>query len=74
MNFSLLPGILRISRKHADSLSAHFFFATESEPYVTTEGQSASLTWNTASIWGLGPDLYYCQTVAGLLMWGALYL
>jgi hypothetical protein len=33
---------------------------------------SASLSWNKAPIWGLRPDLYYCQTVAGLLMWGAL--
>jgi hypothetical protein len=23
-------------------------------------------------MWGLRPDLYFCQTVAGLLMWGAL--
>jgi hypothetical protein len=28
--------------------------------------QSASLSWNKAPIWGLQPDLYYCQTVAGL--------
>jgi hypothetical protein len=34
--------------------------------------QSASLSWNKAPIWGLRPDLYYCQTIAGLLMWGAL--
>jgi hypothetical protein len=34
--------------------------------------QSANLSWNKAPIWGLRPDLYYCQTVAGLLMWGAL--
>jgi hypothetical protein len=34
--------------------------------------QSASLSWNKAPIWGLWPDLYYCQTVAGLLMWSAL--
>jgi hypothetical protein len=34
--------------------------------------QSASPSWNTAPIWGLRPDLYYCQPVAGLLMWGAL--
>jgi hypothetical protein len=33
---------------------------------------SASLFWNQAHIWALRPDLYYCQTVAGLLMWGAL--
>jgi hypothetical protein len=32
----------------------------------------ASLSWNKAPIWGLRPDLYYCWTVAGLLMWGAL--
>jgi hypothetical protein len=45
---------------------------SESESYVTTDGQSASLSWNNAPIWGLRPDFYYCQTVAGLLMWGAL--
>jgi hypothetical protein len=45
---------------------------TESESYVTTDGQSASLSWNKAPIWGLWPDFYYCQTVAGLLIWGAL--
>jgi hypothetical protein len=37
-----------------------------------TDGQSASLSWNKAPIWGLRPNLYYCQTVAGLLKWGAL--
>jgi hypothetical protein len=42
------------------------------ESYVTTDGQSASLSWNKAPIRGLRPDFYYCQTVAGLLMWGAL--
>jgi hypothetical protein len=40
--------------------------------YVTTDGQSASLSWNKAPVWGLRPDFYYCQTVAGLLMWGAV--
>jgi hypothetical protein len=34
--------------------------------------QSARPSWNKAPIWGLRPDLYYCQTDAGLLMWGAL--
>jgi hypothetical protein len=47
-------------------------FTSLSESYITTDGQSASLSWNKASIWGLRPDFYYCQTVAGLLMWGAL--
>jgi hypothetical protein len=44
----------------------------KSESYVTTDGQSASLSWNKAPIWGLRPDFYYRLTVAGLLMWGAL--
>jgi hypothetical protein len=45
---------------------------TESESYVTTDGQSASLSWNKAPIWGLRPDFYYCLTLAGLLIRGAL--
>jgi hypothetical protein len=45
---------------------------SESESYVTADGQSASLSWNKAPIRGLRPDFYYCQTFAGLLMWGAL--
>jgi hypothetical protein len=40
------------------------------ESYGTTDGESASLSWNKAPIWGLWPDFYYCRTVAGLLMWG----
>jgi hypothetical protein len=44
----------------------------ESESRITTDGQSDSLSWNKAPIWGLRPDFYYCQTVVGLLMWGAL--
>jgi hypothetical protein len=27
---------------------------------------------NKAPVWGLRPDFYYCQPVAGLSMWGAL--
>jgi hypothetical protein len=46
---------------------------SESESYVTTDGQSASLPWNKAHIWGLCPELYYCRTFAGLLTW-ALFL
>jgi hypothetical protein len=42
------------------------------ESYVTTNGQSASLSYNKAPIWDLRPDIYYCLTVAGLLMWGVL--
>jgi hypothetical protein len=42
------------------------------EFYITTDGQPANLSWNKAPIWGLRPDLIYCLTVAGLLIWGAL--
>jgi hypothetical protein len=42
------------------------------EPYITTDGQSASLSWKKAPVWALRPEFYYCQTVAGLLVWGAL--
>jgi hypothetical protein len=45
---------------------------SESESHVTTDGQSASFSWNKAPIWALRPNFYYYQTVAGLLMWGAL--
>jgi hypothetical protein len=47
-------------------------FLAESESYVTTDGQSASLSWNKAPIWDLRPDFYNRRKVAGLLMWGAL--
>jgi hypothetical protein len=45
---------------------------SQSQNYVTTDGQSASLSWCQASSWGPKPDSCYCQTVAGLLMWGDL--
>jgi hypothetical protein len=34
---------------------------------MATDGQSASLSWNKATIWGLRPDFYYCQTVVGFV-------
>jgi hypothetical protein len=45
---------------------------SESETYVTTDGQSASLSWHKAPIWGLRPYFYHCQSAAGSLIWGAL--
>jgi hypothetical protein len=45
---------------------------SESESYVMTDGQSASLSWYKAPIRGLRPDFYYRRTVVGLLMWGTL--
>jgi hypothetical protein len=42
------------------------------ESYITTDDQSASLSWNEAPNWGLRPDFYYCQL---LVCWcGALSL
>jgi hypothetical protein len=46
-------------------------FLSRVESHITTDGQSASLSWNKAAIWSLRPDFYYRQTVAGL-MWGTL--
>jgi hypothetical protein len=43
-------------------------FESESESYIMTNGKSASLSWNKAPVWGLRPDFYYYETVAGLLM------
>jgi hypothetical protein len=43
----------------------------ESESYVTTDGRSASLSWNEAPIWGLRPNFCFCQIVPGVPMWGA---
>jgi hypothetical protein len=40
--------------------------------YVTTDGQSASLSLNKAPVLRLRPDRYYCQRFAGFLMWGDL--
>jgi hypothetical protein len=51
---------------------------TESESYVTTDGQSASLSWYKAPFRGLRPDFYFRTeygirlTVTFLIPWGAL--
>jgi hypothetical protein len=42
----------------------------QSQSYITTDGHSASLSWNKAPILGLRPDLCYCQTVTDLFVWG----
>jgi hypothetical protein len=53
---------------HVTIASLYNLRTNQSESYVMTDGQSASLPWNKAPIWGLQPDFYYCLTVAGLLM------
>jgi hypothetical protein len=45
-------------------LPAQFY---ESESYVTTDGQSASVSCNKAPIWALRPDFYYCQESCGFV-------
>jgi hypothetical protein len=53
-------------------------YAAESESYVTTDGQSVSLSWYKAPIRGLRPDFYLLTeygirlTVTFLIPWGAL--
>jgi hypothetical protein len=68
---TILVRQLLFADKSANSLSGELL-SPESESYIMTDGQSASLSWNKAPVWGLRPDFYYCQTVAGLLMWGTL--
>jgi hypothetical protein len=34
--------------------------SSQSQSYVTTDGQPTSLSRNKAPIWGLQPDFYYC--------------
>jgi hypothetical protein len=43
---------------------------SESESYVTTDDEPASLSWNKAPIWGLRPDLYYLCNSYGLVLVG----
>jgi hypothetical protein len=45
---------------------------SQSQSCITIDGQSPSLSWNKTSVWGLRPDLNYCQAIACLLMWGVL--
>jgi hypothetical protein len=44
----------------------------QSQSYVTTDGQSARLSWSKAPIWGLRPYNFCCMTVVGLMKWDAL--
>jgi hypothetical protein len=44
----------------------------QSQSYVTTNGQSASLSCCQAPIWNPRPYFRYCQTLMGFLMWGVL--
>jgi hypothetical protein len=69
--FSSLPTTRRATVAIFDPASTRDS-QSQSQSYVTTDARLASLSWNKASIWGLRADLYYCQTIAGLMMWGTL--
>jgi hypothetical protein len=43
---------------------------SQSQSYLTTDGQSASLSWYPAAIWGPRPGFYYCQRIENLLTRG----
>jgi hypothetical protein len=74
MNVSFIVGHERA--KSSISLYKFYFVSIVNilmwicQSYVTTDGQSASLSWCQTPTSGPRPDFYYCQTVAGLLMWG----
>jgi hypothetical protein len=73
MEPSSQPPLLRLTL----DLSAHLELpnsaaGSESESYITTNGQSASLSLNKSPIWGLRSNFYYSQTFTDLLMWGVL--
>jgi hypothetical protein len=44
----------------------------QSQSFVTTDSQSASLSWYQAPIWGLRPDFYYVRQLRVCLCGGAL--
>jgi hypothetical protein len=62
----------RLVSRNSTLLDYSSILLYESESHITTDGQPASLSWNKAPFWGLGPDLDYCLTVAGLFIWGDL--
>jgi hypothetical protein len=55
------------------SLTSPLYESNQRQIYVTTDGQSASLSLCQAPIWGPRPDICYYETVSGLLMWCVLF-
>jgi hypothetical protein len=87
--FDLLIVPCTITRNHNKSSAEPFFldcqgltplwfYESQSESYVTTDGQSASLSWYKAPIRGLRPDFFFRSaygmrlTVTFLIPWVAL--
>jgi hypothetical protein len=46
------------------------YYSSQSQSYIKTDGQPASLSWNKVPIWGLRPDLYYMCDSYGLVLVG----
>jgi hypothetical protein len=46
--------------------------SSQNQSYVTIDGQSASLSWNKAPIWGLRPDFLLLSGNCGFVDMGAL--
>jgi hypothetical protein len=64
------PIVLTIQYSPAQTAAYLSESESESESYVTTDGQPASLSWSKAPIWGLRPDLYYMYDNYGLVLVG----
>jgi hypothetical protein len=64
VHYCLLATISQLSQLLAPDSDSE---QSQSQSYVTTDGQSASLSWCQAFIWGLRPDFHCCQTFVGLL-------
>jgi hypothetical protein len=45
---------------------------SQSQSYVTTDGQSASLSWCQAPIWRIKAIFFFCLTISGLWVEGEL--
>jgi hypothetical protein len=72
LSFLSPPTTVRAMVEVFDPASTREHSQIESESYVTTDGQSASLSWCQAPIWALRLDFNYCLTFVGLLKWGVL--
>jgi hypothetical protein len=57
--FSSPPTTRRVTVEVFDPASTRVSNLPESESYITTDGQSASLSWYKAPIRGLRPDFYF---------------
>jgi hypothetical protein len=69
MDVPLLPDsrprrFASISHQHPTVLSAvsRLHLVSQSQNYITTDGQSYSPSWCQVPIWGPMPDFYYSQT------------